>query len=106
MCVDSWFETINLILLEIKIDADMEINSCWCVLLSCILFHGFFSPSGRCMELVHISLVFTFEVPLPESMVDCEHLAMILNRLQPARPQRERESPEAACACLSAASFL
>ncbi len=83
-------------------------------LASCfmVFFFFVFCPSGRCMELVHMSLVFTFEVPLPESMVDCEHLAMILNRLQPARPQRERErerereSPEATCACLSAASEL
>lgn len=99
-------ESLNLRVLET--DAHMQLTSCWAALLFCILLH--FSVSmWRCIYLAYISLVFTFEslppIPLPDSMVDCEHLVMIWNRLQPARPQIESRR----CMCMpfyKAACFL
>lgn len=92
MCV----ETVNLILLELKSDADTQINSCWCVLVFCILFLFCFFCVLRAADVQSwptyawcLLLKSLPPIPLPESMVHCEHLAMILNRLQPARPQRE-----------------
>lgn len=78
----SGFEDIHLSLLQI--DADQSKTAS--MFLHFVSFFSFLPPSGRCTEPAHMSLwcLLLKSLPphpsLPESMVDCEHLAMILKQ--------------------------
>lgn len=78
----SGFEDIHLSLMQI--DADQSKTAS--MFLHFVSFFSFLPPNGRCTEPAHMSLwcLLLKSLPphpsLPESMVDCEHLAMILKQ--------------------------
>lgn len=78
----SGFEDIHLSLLQI----DAHQSKTASMFLHFVSFFSFLPPSGRCTEPAHMSLwcLLLKSLPphpsLPESMVDCEHLAMILKQ--------------------------